>query len=52
MEVVVNYDPQHVISNRIQENKNKPFEHFEVEKISRASNWMDYPKDIKNGENM
>ena len=27
VEVVVNYDPHHVILNRRQANKNKPFEH-------------------------
>ena len=52
VETIVNYDPHHVISNRGQENKNKPFEHFEVEGLSEATNWMDYPKDINNGENM
>ena len=52
MEVGVNYDPHHVISDRRQENKNKPFEHSEVEGLFEATNWMDYPKDINNGEDM
>ena len=52
VEFDVNYDPHHVISNRRQANKNKPFEHFEVAGLSEATNWLDYPKDIKNGENM
>ena len=52
VEVVVNYDAHHVISNRRQANKNKPFEHSEVEGLSKAANWMDYPKDINNGENI
>ena len=52
VETVVNYDPHHVISNRRQANKNKPFEHFEVGGLSEVANWMGYPKDINNGENM
>ena len=52
VEAVINYDPHHVISNRRQENKNKPFEHYEVAELSEATNWMDYPKDVNNGEDM
>ena len=52
VEVVVNYDPHHVISNMRKENKNKPFDHYEVAGLSEEANWMDYPKDINNGENM
>ena len=52
VEVVVDYDPYHVISNRRQANKNKPFEHSEVAGLFEAKNWMDYPKDINNGGNM
>ena len=49
VEAAINYDPHHIISNRRQANKNKPFEHFEVSGLSEAANWMDYPKDINNG---
>ena len=52
VEAAINYDHFHVISNRRQANKNKPFEHSEVAGLSEAENWMDYPKDINNGENM
>ena len=52
MEDAINYNPHHIISNRRQANKNKPFEHSEVEGLSKATNWMDYPKDINNGGNM
>ena len=52
VEDVVNYDPHHVISNRRQANKNKPFEHFEVEGLSEEANGMDYPMDVNDGENM
>ena len=52
VEYSINYDPQHVISNRRHANKNKPFEHFEVAGLSEEARWMDYPKDIKNGGNM
>ena len=51
VEATVNYDPHHVISDRIQANKNKPFEHSEVVGLSEVD-CMDYPKDINNGENM
>ena len=33
-------------------NKNKPFQHYEVEGLSEAANWMHYRKDINNGKNM
>ena len=52
VEASINYDPHHVISNRRQANKNKPFEHYEVVGIYEQANWMDYPKDIKDGKNM
>ena len=52
VEAAINYDHHHVISNRIHANKNKPFEHSEVVGLSEVENWMDYPKDIKNGKNM
>ena len=52
VEVAVNYDPHHVISNRRQANKNKPFEHSEVEGLSEVANWMDYPRGVNDGENM
>ena len=39
---VVNYDPQYVISTRIQVNKNKPFEHQEVEGLVERKIWLDY----------
>ena len=38
VEVAVNYDPYHVISNSIQANKNKPFDHFEVARMFEAAN--------------
>ena len=50
VESSINYDPHHIISNRIQANKNKPFEHSEVARLYEAANWMDYPKDINNCE--
>ena len=52
MEAAVNYYPHHVILDSRQENKNNPFEHYEVAGLFEATNWMDYPKDINNGEDM
>ena len=52
MEAAVNYDPDHVILDRRQANKNKPFEHSEVAGLSEVTNWIDYPKDISNGEDI
>ena len=46
----VNYDPQHVISIRIQVNNNKSFEHQEVEGLDEKSNWLDYPSPMENVE--
>ena len=48
VESAINYDPPHVISNRRQVNKNKPFEHYEVAGLSEVSKWLDYHKDMKN----
>ena len=42
-DVVVKYDPHHIISIRRQVNKNKPFEHHEIAGIVESTNWMDYP---------
>ena len=52
MEVSVNYDPHHIISDRRQANKNKPFEHSKVAGLSEAVKWIYYPKDNNNGEDM
>ena len=41
--VAINYDPHHIISIRKQVNKNKPFEHQEVERLVEKANWFDYP---------
>ena len=52
VESSINYDPHHIISDRRKANKNKQFEHFEVAGLSKVENWIDYPKDINNGENI
>ena len=52
MEASVNHDPHHIILDRRWTNKNKPFEHFEVAGLSEAVNWIDYPKDSNDGEDM
>ena len=39
----IDYDPHRVISKRIQENKNKTFEHTEVPGLGEEANWEDYP---------
>ena len=45
MEPAVNYDPHHVISNRIKAPKINPFKHEEVVGLADATNWSDYPKE-------
>ena len=47
-----NYDPHHIISIRRQVNKNKPFEHQEVAGLVDSANWMDYPQETQNYEDM
>ena len=49
---VVNYDPHHIISIKRQVNKNNPFEHQEVEGLSKKANWSDYYFLMKNEEDM
>ena len=34
----VNYDPYHIISQRKQENKNKPFDHQAIEGLEEIAN--------------
>ena len=46
----INYDPHHVITIRRQVNKNKPFEHHEVEGLAESSNWTNYPQVAQNEE--
>ena len=45
---VVNYDPQHVISQRRKMNNKKYFEHQVVEGLVERVNWLDYPSPMKN----
>ena len=45
---VVNYDPQHAISQRRKMKKNKAFEHQVVEGLVERVNWLDYPSPMKN----
>ena len=52
MESLVNYDPHLIISDRRQANKNKPYGHSQVARLYEPANWIDYPKDINNGEDM
>ena len=51
-DAIVNYDPHHVISIRRHVNKIKPFEHHEVVGMAESSNWMDYPHETQNDEDM
>ena len=48
----INYDPHHIISIRKQVNKNKPFEHQEVEGLDESENWSDYPLLTQHEEDM
>ena len=50
--IAVNYDPLHIISIRKQVNKNKPFEHMEVEGLVESANWSNYPLLTQNEEDM
>ena len=47
---VVDYDPLHVISIRKQVNKNKTFEHQEVEGLAEKTNWSNYLDPMENVE--
>ena len=46
----VNYDPQHVISQRRKMNNKKDFENQVVEGLVERVNWMGYPSVMKNEE--
>ena len=45
-------DPHHIMSIRIQVNKNKPFEHQELEGLYEKVNWSDYPSLMQDEEVM
>ena len=49
---IVNYVHHHIISTRIWENMNKPFEHQEVEGLVEKSNSLDYPSPMHNEGDM
>ena len=48
----INCDPHHIISKRRKVNKNRPFEHQEVEGLAESENWSDYPLLTQNEEYM
>ena len=48
----INQDPRHVISNRRQALKRKPFEHDEVVGLAEAANWSDYPHETQKDTDM
>ena len=52
MEVAIDYDPHHIISNRRKANKSKPFEHVEVVGLVERANWMTYPRETNSDEDM
>ena len=47
----VNYDPYHIISQRKQLNKNKPFDHQIVEGLDKIANLANFEEDIEADEN-
>ena len=51
-DAAANYDFHHIISIKIQVNKNKPFEHHEIVGMDKSSNWMDYPHETQRNEDM
>ena len=51
-DVVINYDPHHILSIRRQVNKNNPFEHFEVAGLSKTVNWLECPHETQGDFNM
>ena len=52
MEVAIDYDPYHIISNRRKANKSKPFKHVEVAGLVERDNWMTYPGETNSDEDM
>ena len=50
--VAINYDPHQVIYKIREANKNKPFEHTEVDGLREAANWEDYANKAPDNINM
>ena len=52
IELAVNYDPHHVISNRRKSLKRNPFEHEDIVGSTDVANWLDYPKETHKDTDM
>ena len=52
MEVAIDYDPHHIISNRRKANKSNPFEHVKVAGLVERANWMTYPGETNSDEDI
>ena len=46
----VNYDPHHIISQRKQLNKNKPFDHQIVEGLDKMANFSNFEENTESNE--
>ena len=51
-ETKVNYDPHHNISQKRKHNKNKAFEHQEVQGLVERDNLIDYQSDVEDTKNI
>ena len=46
----INYDPHHIISQRRKQNKNKAFDHQEIEGLAQKANLMEYQPKVESLE--
>ena len=48
----INYDPHHIISHRREHNKNKAFDHQEIEGLVERANLMEYQSSVESSERL
>ena len=48
----INYDPHHIISQRMRQNKNNAFEKQEIKGLADRANLMESHSDVENSENL
>ena len=52
MDVMINYNPHHIIYDRRKANKNNPFKQFDVVGLVEKENWAKYPRETNFDEDM
>ena len=52
MDVVINFNPHHIIYDRRKVNKNNPFKQVEAVGLAEKENWAKYPRETNSDDDM